>query len=73
VPNLSSKQRYVVHYSNLKTYVKLGLVVTKVHRVVQFRQSDWLAKYINLNTEKRKAAKTEFEKNFFKLLNSKKN
>ena len=30
-PNLHDKVRYVVHYRNLKWYLQLGLVVTKVH------------------------------------------
>lgn len=37
---------------------------------MQFNQSDWLKKYIELNTEMRKKARNDFEKDFFKLLNN---
>ncbi|KAE9523763.1 hypothetical protein AGLY_015823 [Aphis glycines] len=47
-----------------------GLIVEKVHRVLQFNQSPWLAPYIALNTEMRKKAANDFEKDFFKLLNN---
>jgi len=38
--------------------------------MIQFNQSDWLAKYINLNIVMRKRARNAFEKNVFKLMNN---
>ena len=45
------------------------MVVEKVHEVKSFKQSKWLEKYINFNTQKRIKAKNDFEKDFYKLLN----
>ena len=70
IADLHNKTKYVVHYRNLKLYTRLGLKVTQVHRVVEFEQSNWLSKYIELNTNMRKQARNSFEKDFFKLMNN---
>jgi hypothetical protein len=70
IPNLNSKKKYAVHYRNLKLYLSLGMKLTKIHKVVTFRQTPWLKQYIDFNTKKRKMAKNDFEKDFFKLMNN---
>ena len=69
-PNLYDKSNYVTHYENLKFYVKQGIVIVRLHRVLQFRQSKWLADYIKFNTDQRLKAQSKFAQGFFKLMNN---
>ena len=70
LPSLLNKLHYVTHYLNLKFYIEHGMKLTKIHRVIQFQQSRWLQPYIAKNTKLRASAKSEMEKEFYKLMNN---
>ena len=68
--SIEGKENYRVHIRTLKQALNHGLILTRVHRVIQFNQKAWLKKYIDINTAYRKKAKDESEKDFFKLMNN---
>ena len=70
VCNLRDKKKYVVRISILKQALNHGLKLKRGHRVIEFNQEAWSKKYIDMNTELRKKASNDFEKNFFKLMNN---
>ena len=55
----NNKTEYMVHYRMLKFYVKMGVKVTKIHRVSNIKQDYICRDYIQNNTNKRATAKTE--------------
>ena len=67
IPNLFSKTNYVTHYRNLQFYLKHGLVLTNVHRILSFTQGAWLKPWIEFCTTQRQNAKSEFESDLAKL------
>ena len=71
IPNLGNKTNYEVHYRNLQLYLSLRMKLTKIHRVLKFKQSDWMKNFIHFNTEKRMNAANDSEEDFFKsIINS---
>lgn len=71
ISTMKDKNNYVLHYRNLQLHLDLGLKITKkVHSAWEFYQSPWLKKYIDFNTDMRKNAASDFEKDFFKLINN---
>ena len=67
---MQDKKNYIVHIKALKQALNHGLKLTKVNRVIEFKQKPWMTKYIGENTKLRKEAKNEAEKSFFKLMNN---
>ena len=68
--NLSNNKKYVSHINSLKQALTHGLKLKKIHRIIEFNQEAWLEPYIDMNTELRKLALNDFQKNFLKLMNN---
>ena len=64
------KKKYVVHIRSLKQALDDGIILKKVYKLIQFSQEAWLKEYIDINTELKKQAKSDFEKDFFTLMNN---
>ena len=67
VPNLQDKTKYVCHYRNLQFYLRHGLILSKIHRIIAFEQKPWLEPWISYCTHRRQMALDEFESDLAKL------
>ena len=70
IVNLKDKKQYIVHIRTLQFYLKHGLKLKKMHRAIKFEPKEALRPHIGFNSEKRKNATNNFEKDIFKLLNN---
>ena len=70
VCNLNDKENYSVHILTLKQALNHDLKLKRVHSVIEFRQECWLKPYIDLNTDLRKDAGNDLEKDFYKRMNN---
>ncbi len=64
---LYPKHFHVIHSSLLALYIRIGVKVEHLYRVLKFKQSRWLAEFITSNLERRRLATHKFERDFFKL------
>ena len=53
IPNLYYKMKYVIHIRCLVQAIQHGLVVEHIHRVIEFKESNWMKGYIDFNTRLR--------------------
>ena len=67
---MGDKKKDILHCKILKQYFDLGLKSTKIHRGISFKEEPWMKSYIELNTKFRTEASSEFDKDFFKLMNN---
>ena len=70
VPDLHYKKKYVIHIKALKQAIVHGLVLERILGYIEFKQSAWIQEYTDFNTRLRTAAKNDFEKDFYKLMNN---
>lgn len=70
VPHLNGRKNYVIHYLALQQALTHGLILLRNNKILKFRQSAWLKPYIDFNTELRKNATNDFEKDIYKLKNN---
>ena len=64
---LNPRKKYVVHYMTLKTYLSLGMILKKIHRVLAFKQEPFMTEFIDFCTEKRVQSQSDFKKRIWKL------
>ena len=70
VCKLLNKKKYIVHIKSLKQALNHELKLKRVHRIIEFNQKAWFKPYTDMNTELRKVASNDFEKDFYKLMNN---
>ena len=63
-----NKNNYMIRYKKLQQCLELGINLKKIHKILKFKQRDWMRSYIGFNTQKRTISNNEAHKKFFKLM-----
>ena len=67
IPRFDYKTNYLLHYRNLQLYLFFGIKLTIIHRMLKFKQSDWMKKYIDFDTEKEQTPQIVLKNIFLKI------
>ena len=59
VTTLEDKKEYVLHKSALKQVLNHGLILKKIHKVIEFKQRAWMKRYSDKNTKLRSESKND--------------
>ena len=70
IPNLDGKAKYALNFRNIQLYLSLRMKLTKIHKVLKFKQFHWMKTYIDFNTKKKRKRKSanRFRNKPFKLM-----
>ena len=68
VCTLFNKSHYFCHYLMLRLGVQQGYRITKIHKITPFKQAPFMYEYVSDLARRRALAKTDVEKQLFKLL-----
>ncbi len=70
VTSLEHKKDLICDYRTLKQAIQHGLKLKGIVCAIKYKQKSWLKSYIDHNTKLWQEATSEFEKDFFKLMNN---
>lgn len=70
IASLDNKRNYILYFKNLQLYTRLGMKLTKVHKILSFSQKPIFRDYIQFNSDKRAQATNDFDVNFYKFLSN---
>ena len=64
IPNLDNKTNDVLHYKNIQLYLSLEMILIRIHKVLNFKQSNWMKNILILTLKKYQMLAIDFRKNF---------
>lgn len=68
--SLTKRVKYVTYYKNLRFYLRMGMKLTHIYKILEFKEAPLMRSYIDLNTQMRNKAESVAEKNQWKNANN---